>query len=364
MSLKVALVGCGKIADGHIEEIQKLPAKARVVAVCDLEKLMAEQISLRYGIPAHYDNVDRLLEVEKPDVVHITTPPSSHLALAVRCIDAGCHVFVEKPLAPNHIEAQRILDYARSHDSKLTVGYTYYFDPPALAMRDLIAAGVLGDPVHVEAFYGYDLGGPFGAAIMSSADHWVHRLPGRLIQNNIDHLLYRLTEFITEEQPSIHAFGYARRSKRYGDHRDGLVDELRIVLRGGNTTAYGTFSSHARPAGHFVRIYGTRNTIHVNYSTRTLTLDPTSSLPGAIGRLMPAFSLAKRHFKQGLGNVRRFARADFQFFAGLNRLLSLYYDSILNDTEPPIAYGEMLRISAIMDEIFRQVDQQGSGPST
>ena len=45
MCLKVALVGCGKIEDGHIEEIRKMPERARVVAVCDLEPLMAEQIS-------------------------------------------------------------------------------------------------------------------------------------------------------------------------------------------------------------------------------------------------------------------------------------------------------------------------------
>ena len=83
MTLKVAIVGCGKIADGHIEEIQKMPAAARVVAVADLELLMAEQIATRYGIPAFYDDLDRLLEKERPDVVHITTPPPSHFRL--RC---------------------------------------------------------------------------------------------------------------------------------------------------------------------------------------------------------------------------------------------------------------------------------------
>src|SRR6478752_6669241 len=82
MSLKVAIVGCGKIADGQFEEIAKMPDLARVVAVCDREGLMAEQMSMRYGIPAFYDDFARLLRVERPDVVHITTPPSSHLPLA------------------------------------------------------------------------------------------------------------------------------------------------------------------------------------------------------------------------------------------------------------------------------------------
>src|ERR1700679_2014101 len=166
MPLKIAIVGCGKIADGHIEEIQKMPATATVVAVADLELLMAEQIAVRYGIPAFYDDLDTLLSREKPDVVHITTPPGSHLALAIKGIDAGSHVYVEKPLTLDYAGSKRLVDHANRAGKQLTVGYSYLFDPPALAMRELMAQGALGDAVHVESFYGYNLGGPFGAAIM------------------------------------------------------------------------------------------------------------------------------------------------------------------------------------------------------
>src|SRR5512138_2140265 len=98
MTIKVALVGCGKIADGHVEEIQKMPERAQVVAVCDRERLMAEQLATRYAIPQYYDDFHRMLATERPDVVHITTPPSSHVALTRASVDAGCHVYVEKPL--------------------------------------------------------------------------------------------------------------------------------------------------------------------------------------------------------------------------------------------------------------------------
>src|ERR1043165_332071 len=63
--LKVAVVGCGKIADGHVEEIQKMPERARVVAVCDREILLAEQIAVRYGIAGRYDRFEELLDREK-----------------------------------------------------------------------------------------------------------------------------------------------------------------------------------------------------------------------------------------------------------------------------------------------------------
>jgi len=99
----------------------------------------------------------------------------------VQAIDAGAHVFVEKPLAPDLATTRQILAHAARAQRQLTVGYRYLFDPPALTLRALLAAGELGEPVHLESFYGYDLGGAFGAAMMADPTHWVHRLPGKMV---------------------------------------------------------------------------------------------------------------------------------------------------------------------------------------
>lgn len=361
MTLKIAIVGCGKIADGHIEEIQKMPDRARVVAVCDLELLMAEQIAVRYGIPAHYDAFDRMLEVERPDVVHITTPPQSHLPLARAAVAAGCHVYVEKPIATTHEDAQQLVGLVTAAGKKMTVGWEYLFDPPALELRELAARGVLGDPVHVETCFGYNLSGPFGKALLGDGGHWVHRLPGKLFHNNIDHLLNKVLEFMDDEAPAVTAFGYSLREQRFGDARDDMLDELRVVLRGRRVSAYGTFSSHARPAGHFLRVYGTKNTAHADFVMRTVALDVSPKLPSAIGRVTPAFDQALAYLREGGKNVMKFARSDFHFFSGLNRLIRMFYDSIVDGADLPISTRDMLRVTAMMDEIFRQVPQTGLG---
>jgi ornithine cyclodeaminase/alanine dehydrogenase-like protein (mu-crystallin family) len=74
--LKVVIVGCGKIADAHVEEVGKVTL-AEVVAVCDREALMAEQLAVRYGVPRHFSDFAAMLDAVRPDVVHITTPPQS-----------------------------------------------------------------------------------------------------------------------------------------------------------------------------------------------------------------------------------------------------------------------------------------------
>ena len=361
MSLKVAIVGCGKIADGHVEEIGKMPDLARVVAVCDLEPLMAEQLAMRYGIPRYYGDLVELLEKERPDVIHITTPPQSHLEIARRVVDAGCHVMVEKPLTLTHADSLQLVELVAKAGRSLTVGYTYFFDPPAVIVRDLVASGALGEPVHVESFFGYDLAGTFGSALLADPNHWVHRLPGKLFHNNIDHMLNKALEFIEEETPAVAAFAATRREKRFGDGRDAMADELRVVLRGRKTTAYATFSGHARPAAHFLRVYGTRRSLHADFVARTVVFDDGAKLPSALGRMLPAFSISRQYAREGWRNAVRFARSDYHFFAGLNRLLRLYYQSILDGSPPPITSRDMLRVSAAMEEVFRQVAQASEG---
>lgn len=359
MKLRIGVVGCGKIADGHIEEIQKHP-QAEAVSVCDLEPIMAEQIAVRYGIPKHYSDFDRMLAAERLDVVHITTPPQSHLPLTVKAVAAGCHVYVEKPIALNCADARKLIEAVEQGGRKLTINYWPNFDPPGLALRNMVESGEIGDVIHVESYLGYNLAGAFGEALLGDAGHWVHRLPGKLFQNTLDHILNKISPFVTDERPVVQAMGYRRRERLNHDSTDALLDELRVMIRGEKVSAYATLCSHARPAGHFVRVYGTRNTIHVDYNSRTAVLEADQTLPSAIGRLVPPFAQGWRHIRQGFQNTRLFARNEYHYFSGMNCLISLFYDSILNNRPVPIAYGEILRVASMMDEIFAQVYPGGA----
>ncbi len=355
MSLKVAIVGCGKIADAHVEAILTMPDIGRVVAACDREILLAEQLATRYGIGKYYDDLDQMLAHEKPDVVHVTTPPQSHFEIACRAVDAGCHLYVEKPLTPRHPEAVDLIDRVVAAQRKLTIGYAPFFDPPALEMRQLIRDGVLGTPVHVESFFGYPLTGPFGSVILGDAGHWVHGLPGNLLQNNIDHLLNKIVEFVDDAAPKLQVAFYRRNPTRFSDARDNLVDEMRLLVAGEKVSAYGTFSAHAQPMSHFGRIFGTRNTMTVDYIGRSVTLESSPSGFGALSRAILPFAHASQYARAGFRNLSRFAHSDYHYFAGLRHLIRLFYTSIVDDGPLPIAYRDILRISAMTAEIIAQL---------
>ncbi|TLY44355.1 MAG: Gfo/Idh/MocA family oxidoreductase, partial [Nitrospirae bacterium] len=78
--LKVAIVGCGKIADAHASQIQRIKG-SEIVGVCDRDPLMAQQLYERFPVKRYFSDLPELLNDARPDVVHITTPPESHFDL-------------------------------------------------------------------------------------------------------------------------------------------------------------------------------------------------------------------------------------------------------------------------------------------
>ena len=70
---------------------------------------MAQQFAQRFRVQEYFSNLTELLSRARPDVVHITTPPQSHFALARQCLEAGCHVYVEKPFSLDTREAEELI---------------------------------------------------------------------------------------------------------------------------------------------------------------------------------------------------------------------------------------------------------------
>ena len=347
-------MGCGKIADGHAEVVKHLPG-AVLAAVCDREILLAEQLAVRFGVERWYGDAAEMLAAEQLDVVHITTPPGAHLGLTRQCVAAGAHVFLEKPLALTAPEAEELIAVVRAGGRGLSINYWPNFDPPAMQFKQMLAEGTLGEPVHVEAFIGYDLAGPYGQALMSDSAHWVHRLPGKLFQNMMDHIFNRILPLLPEGTPEVYALAYKRRATVRDDASDAMLDELRVTLRRGGVSAYGSLCSHARPVANTLKVYGTKATVELDFNNRTLITAGSQRYPSALGRLFPPFQMAGRYLRQGRENIGLFRRHEFHYFRGMTTLLELFYDAIRTGGTLPISYAEILGTAQVMDEVIAQV---------
>src|SRR5439155_10709244 len=116
--IRSAIVGTGYIADSHARGIRNL-ADVELVAVCDVNMKAAQSFAHTYG-GQPYDSIDTMLSEHQLDVVHILVPPDLHHSLAKKALEAGAHVFVEKPMCISTKEIDDLLATARI--AGLTVG--------------------------------------------------------------------------------------------------------------------------------------------------------------------------------------------------------------------------------------------------
>jgi predicted dehydrogenase len=229
---------------------------------------------------------------------------------------------------------------------KITTGYWYNFERQALAAMKLYRSGALGEIVHVDSVFGYDLSTGYGAAFLNNANHWIYGLPGQLLYNVLDHIVNKILCFIPDETVDVYAIA---------PPGDAIGGELRFMVRAERASGFGMFSSRAKPAVHSMRMYGTKNTVHVDFTARTLTFERGQVLPSALGRLFPPFVRGFDLLREGARNSWRFAKSEFGYFTGMGTLVAAFYDSILNDTAPPIPYRDMVRTSRVIEDIVAQV---------
>lgn len=358
--LKVAIVGCGKIADSHALQIQRIKG-CEIVGVCDREPLMARQLRERFSIKRHFSDLAELLSEARPDVVHVTTPPQSHFKIAQLCLLRGCHVYVEKPFAVCEDDARSLIALANEKNLKLTVGHDDQFSHAARRMRILIQSGWLGgDPVHMESYYCYELKrSNYATAFLGDKHHWVRGLPGGLLQNIISHGVARIAEFLKSESPHVMAHGFVSPFLKSKSESE-IIDELRVIIitEDERTTAYFTFSSQMRPSLHQFRIYGPKNGLVLDHDQETLIKLRGTRFPSYAERFVPLVINAKQYLGNLTTNLRAFLANDFNMKSGMKCLIESFYRSIVEGAEVPIPYHEILLTARIMDAIFAQLHEQ------
>jgi predicted dehydrogenase len=354
--LKVAIVGCGKIADSHASQIQKI-AECEIVGACDKEELMAKQLCDRFGVKRYFNDITELLKEVRPDVVHITTPPHYHLEIGSQCLENGCHIFVEKPFTLNTAQAEKLIELANQTGRKLTVGHDGQFSEVAKRLRRLIRDGYLGGaPVHMESSWCYDFGDvTYAKTLLGDKQHWARTLPGGLLHNIISHGVSKIAEFLVSDSPHVIAHGFVSLFlKGIGEYK--IVDELRVIIsEEQGTTAYFTFSSQMRPSLHQFHIYGPVNGIMIDEDQRILIKLPGDRYKSYAEHFIPSVAYAWQHLGNLVHNARLFLAMNFHMDSGKKHLIEGFYRSITDGAPLPIPYREILLTSRIMDKIFEQI---------
>jgi predicted dehydrogenase len=348
LRLRITLVGCGKAGENHVSQIQHIP-EADLVAVCDREPIMAEQLGSRYGVRQCYSDYCEMLEKERPDVVHITAPPQVHFGLAAMAFESGSHVLIEKPATCSHTTTEQLVSMAEAAGRKLTVAWGHYFDPIARDMRQLVQSAAIGEVVHLNSHFGYDLTGPFGRPVLTDRDHWVRELPAQVIYNVADHIFNKICEYLPSDDPAIETMIWPGQS---ASSPDEMPSEMRVLIKDDRVTASAIFSSGMRPVLHRFQVFGTKGSTSLDFTSGVLSIDRRPRHRGTIGALLSGYEEAWRRFRYANRNMVRMTKGEFGYFSGLQYLIRSFYRSIVRDDPVPIPHDLILKVSRLTDRVL------------
>jgi predicted dehydrogenase len=141
---KIGIIGVGYWGPNLVRNFDSI-GNCEVVAICDLNTSNIDNIKSRYPHVNDYSDFDQMIEGEQLDGVVIATPTATHHGLAKKALNAGLHVFVEKPLTVSSAESEELISIANAKGLVLFVGHIFLHSAPVLKLRELIASGELGE---------------------------------------------------------------------------------------------------------------------------------------------------------------------------------------------------------------------------
>ena len=152
MKTRIGIVGAGGVADRiHLPACRAL-ADAEVVGICDLDPEARRLTSEKFGVPRTFASLDEMLDQARPDMVVVGTPPQSHFEICEKSMEAGAHVFCEKPFMPTVDEADRIIELARRENLLLRVNNQYRFMTFYTETKRRLLAGDFGRVFYIQCW--------------------------------------------------------------------------------------------------------------------------------------------------------------------------------------------------------------------
>lgn len=341
-SIRVGIVGCGRVAEHHLRFLSQL-AGIQVVGLSDPDSTRTQTLAQRYRVPKTFTSLEQMLASTELNALHVLSPPVLHYAQAAAAIDAGLHVLVEKPAALSSNEVTDLYERAARKNVKLCPDFIQLFHPAVEKITESIASGRFGSVIHVECFMGVE------AALPELREwpgtHWSFNLPGGVLHNYITHPLYLTLNWIGAPR------GINVLPRSCGVLPHGLTDHLEIAIEGERATASIAVSFAMAQAPFSVKVYCERGSLFVNFDTMSLVVQSTSRLPRSARRLFQNLNEAMQLTSGTIRTTWGALRKTVVPYQGLRTILRRFYDSVESGAPLPIPESLVLHTAQAEDFI-------------
>lgn len=140
--VRVAVVGCGRCAQDHLQAYQRLE-EADIVAVADINEQQAASVAAQFGCKP-YGDYRGMLEMERPHAISICTPPTTHAEIMLHALPEGVHVLCEKPLTIHLTDAKKVLESVHARGQILMMASKFRFVDDIVKAKGIVDSGILG----------------------------------------------------------------------------------------------------------------------------------------------------------------------------------------------------------------------------
>lgn len=320
VTLRGAIVGAGLMGRWHAHALKR--SGLDVAAICDLDEAATRQLSRAHRGSRVFTNVETMLERVRPDVLHLCTPLSTHQFIAQKALEAGCHLLIEKPLAPDFETTAQWLEQARRRGLLLCPVHQFAFQDGVLQAREMLPQ--LGRLIHLEATF------------CSAGGNQSKTELDRIIADILPHPLSLVQIFAPQVLNT--AQWMIQRPAR---------GELRVLGESNGVSVSLFISMNARPTECSLRLMGSQGAIHLDlfhgYAVRQA---------GAVSRMRKIIQPFDFSLKLGAAATRNLVRrAAFAepAYPGLRRLIEDFYRAASSGGQSPIAPEDALQVARIRE---------------
>jgi len=314
--IKVAVVGCGPVANGHFSGWKKVK-NSQIVAAVDVNESVAKS----------------------------TAETWIHAALAIEAMKSGAAVLIEKPMTMTTEDADAILQCKKTTGRIVGVIHNWLFDRCVLQAKELVKKGSLGEIMNVEI----EALAPPSNSMSANERHWCHTLPGGRFGEMLVHPIYLARYFIGEDIIPVDV-----QVTKLGSLPWMKSDELCATFKSGEKMGrvYASFNS-SRDA-IFLSLYGKDAILKLDIINSVVTVLPrrvTSRFNRGYDSIRQAGQLTKSAIKNAA------VIASGKWLSGLQKYISLFGESYLNHSEPPVTVEEASEVIKILEQMCKRIQE-------
>jgi nucleoside-diphosphate-sugar epimerase/predicted dehydrogenase len=344
--MKVGLIGSGQIAKVHGRQLLQQPYSS-IVGIADMDVARARLLANELGVNAYYQDASTMIVEQKPDIVHITTPPQSHAPMSILAMKHGCHVLVEKPMALTIDDAQEMIVTAQQNNVQLCVNHNMVFENVFQQALHLARTGTIGNIISIETRFLYNAKrNPALLREGAEYSHWAYRLNGGILQDLLPHPASLLMEFIPDIT-TVQSIG-----KNHGLLPETWQDDISILVQSTTASGYIRVSLTEWPDTVDLIIRGKEGTITSDLFTNVLTYQRKCDLPRAVIRGFSGFQLSFQYLRTSLGNTYKAFLGRIDKSNGIGHVIQKFHEFIRNGGEPPTSLDKSLRVVELISKVW------------